>query len=849
MARGDDGFAKTFSSALSSLRRRGTGCLYCSTGSCYVGFKDMGVALQRWRQELRSLSKDAREQQLRWMFWHRGAISDSKAPQKQQLPLGDMDQQPVRDPTTDEDDESNISTTKGFAIKRARAPTTSEEDVDAVERCDTTSSESDAPLDIALGAKSSEHVTKPLDRIAKQRRCYGDGHPRQGRFSVNLMGHSVCVKAAKALIGTGFGQLYRIKDGLADGRCDGTRRVRGSGVALNATKMPCVLSFLWQLYHSVGEGMPDRFSFKRNDAKTRVLKDDEGPEGSLRDEPGSCSESEGPLRKDSSSCSESEGPLRDLEEETRTVTAAVLYAESARLPPEAALNGPGMPGGPLRFLPPTRRVHLYWEYQAWCQAKGRPPASFSTFLRAFQAGRSKLRIRKAGQHAVCDTCIQLKKAIRKATFPGERQAAIEAYTHHVYDQWLDRQVYAHASELSLQCSQMLAGGYTLSNMARSISQLALIADGIDQAKFRLPRILIKGHALDSLLRPALHVQGAWCHGFGYHLAVSDADMRKDTNNNVEVIGRLLSNIYDRHGGLPLGLHLQQDNTSRECKNQWMINWAAKLVALGIFQWVTLSYLTTGHTHEDIDGTFGQLTTKLAAEEFDDDNEVIAILLRFLGQIGTDKASREASLAYKLDEAADWHHWWAENMLSLSGLTGPEAAHWFRICRLKDVGAAASSELDVPVTGAPGLPPAKEDDVVMVVRGRMASPSVQQVLRLIPAARCLSMVQPCPLRMHPRRVGNRDSQVTKDKVARAAETLHLKGAIRAAARDYLVGWSMGTKTKAPRPTTYSYLNNATSKELARGRCVGQLPKHGQPVPQLVQVAVLSARGRPPLQDDI
>ena len=814
----------------------------------------MGAALQRWRLELRSLSKDAREQQLRWMFWHRGAISDGEAPQQQQLLLRKVDPQLVRDPTTDEDDESDTPATKRVAIKRARVPTTSEEDVDAPKRCDTTSEESDAPLDITRGINPSEpldRIAKPLDRIAMQLRRYGDGHPRQGRFSVNLMGHSVCVKAAKALIGVGMGRLYRIKDGLADGRCDGTRRVRGSGIALNATKMTSVLSFLWRLYHSVGEGMPDRFCFKRNDAKTRVLVDDTGPEGSLREEAGSGSESDDPLRKDSSSCSEAEGPLRDLEEETRCVTAAVLYAESARLPPEAALHGPGMLGGPLRFLPPTRRQHLYWEYQAWCKAKDCPPASFNTFLRAFQSGRSKLRIRKAGQHAVCDTCIQLKIGIRKATFPNERLAAIEAYTHHVYDQWLDRQVYAHASELSLQCSQMLAGGYTLSNMARSISQLALIADGIDQAKFRLPRILIKGHALDSLLRPALHVQGAWCHGFGYHLAVSDADMAKDTNNNIEVIGRLLSQIKDRHGGLPLGLHLQQDNTSRECKNQWMINWAAKLVALDIFSWVTLSYLTTGHTHEDIDGTFGQLTTKLSAEEFDDDTQVIAILLRFLGHIGTDKASRQASLAYKLDEAADWHDWWAENALRLSGLTGPEAGHWFRICRLKDVGAAASDELHVPVTSALGLPPAKGDDVVMVVRGRMASPSVQQVVRLIPADRCsaMSMVQPDPLRMHARRSGNRESQVTKEKVVRAAETLHLKGAIRPAARDYLVGWAMGTKTKAPRPTTYSYLNNVVRAEPAGGRCVGQLAKHGQPAPQLVQVGVLSARARPPLRDDI
>ena len=299
-----------------------------------MDFQDMGAALQRWRQELRSLSQDAREQQLRWMFWHRGAISDSKAPQQQHLPLRDVDPQPVRDPTTDEDDKSDTPATKRVAIKRARVSTTPEEDMGAAERCDTTSEESDAPLDITRGVKSSEpldHTAKPLDR-----RRYGDGHARQGRFSVNLMGHSVCVKAAKALIGIGFSQLYRIKDGLADGRCDGTRRVQGSGITCNATKMPSVLSFLWQLYPSVGEGMADRFRFKRNDAKTRVLEDDNGPKGS-------CSESKDPLRKDSSSCSESEGPLWDLEEKTRCVTATVQWTRSR---------------------PPTRRLHMYWEYHA-----------------------------------------------------------------------------------------------------------------------------------------------------------------------------------------------------------------------------------------------------------------------------------------------------------------------------------------------------------------------------------------------------------------------------------------------------------------------------------------------------
>ena len=71
-------------------------------------------------------------------------------------------------------------------------------------------------------------------------------------------------------------------------------------------------------------------------------------------------------------------------------------------------------------------------------------------------------------------------------------------------------------------------------------------------------------------------------------------MKHDTNNNVEVISRLIEQIYQTHGGLPKGLHLQQDNTCMECKNQKLLKWAIKLVALGVFKWITLSYLTTAH---------------------------------------------------------------------------------------------------------------------------------------------------------------------------------------------------------------------------------------------------------------
>ena len=84
----------------------------------------------------------------------------------------------------------------------------------------------------------------------------------------------------------------------------------------------------------------------------------------------------------------------------------------------------------------------------------------------------------------------------------------------------------------------------------------------------------------------------------------------------------------------------------------------------------------------------------------------------------------------------------------------------------------------------------------------------QVVRLILAASCsaTAVLQPFPPSVQLRRAGNRDSQQTRDQVARSAESLCKKGAIRVAARDCLVGWAFGTLPKAARLATYSFLGN-------------------------------------------
>ena len=785
-------FAAKFQSVLGKLRRLKRGCLHCLSGSCYTALEGQEQQIRRFRLELHALESDAlRDQHLAYLFGRPGHSDISNAPEVNAR----------LDTSSESETEHGKQRVLGQAPGGKGATTMEQqlvrndtsEDESCPARCDT-SPTSGSPAELSDLEPSRQRrrldVGQPVKPAPKPKRRLQ--RARKQRYSMTFLGHQVCFQAALVFVGVGSGRLRRIKEGRRDGRRDGTKRVRGpGGLNPSARAMPSVLRFLWRLYHSVGEGMPDRFTFDRCDLDTLSVQPTGAPHPKAKAK-------KKPVQP------AAVVPLAPEEEEQeRSIVAATLYAETTRMPAQAIQAGPGMPQGPLRFLPPQKRIHVYWEHLAWCNSQGQQPASFHTFLRAFQGCREKLRIRKAGSHATCDTCAALKARIRAARFPKERQAAMEEYTKHVLSQWLDRQIYWHAQELSLSCRDFLRSGHRLATLARSVSQICLIADGMDQAKFRAPRVLQKTHALDKLLRPALHVQGAWCHGFGYHLAVADTDMRKDTNNNVEVMARLLSQVYLKHGGLPLSIHIQQDNTSRECKNQLILRFACKLVALGIFQSVTLAYLVTGHTHENIDGSYGQLAVKIAALEFDDDVALVSILLRLLGQLGVDPDSRLASKAYKLDEAACWTEWWDETSLVFSKVTGPEAPHWFRFCALRDLGSQGSEEKAVPLRSLPGLPLPDMDDVVMVVKERMASPDVLQVLRVFSAADRGRLTRMQPAGLHPRRPDSGDAKV---KVARVARELHQAGAIRDAAADYLIGWAEGTRRREPRPESYAFLKH-------------------------------------------
>jgi hypothetical protein len=62
--------------------------------------------------------------------------------------------------------------------------------------------------------------------------------------------------------------------------------------------------------------------------------------------------------------------------------------------------------------------------------------------------------------------------------------------------------------------------------------------------------------------------------------------------------------------LPRRLSLQMDNYINDNKNCHMLTFLSLLIIRKVFEEVQLGFLVVGHTHEDIDGSFGYLLKKL-----------------------------------------------------------------------------------------------------------------------------------------------------------------------------------------------------------------------------------------------
>lgn len=279
-------------------------------------------------------------------------------------------------------------------------------------------------------------------------------------------------------------------------------------------------------------------------------------------------------------------------------------------------------GLPCRYLPNMPLIHFYWLLvSSWdsVQAMTHFPVSrksashssesrssahgvesrssgawgtpsYSTFRRRYmEVWQRNLIIRKASQHAQCQTCWELQQKINKRGSMKAKLEAVRDLGQHYANQYADRCLYwalRHASR-----------------MRDNI--LVIIIDAMDKAKFAWPRYpwarLPK--SLEGLLRPRLSLTAAIAHGYVTNFFLASERVNHGPDCFLEQLFTTIQDVSDmcRENGWPMPEHLvvQADNTVAQCKNTWANLAMAFLVMTRKFKSATMNYLMVGHTHEDI----------------------------------------------------------------------------------------------------------------------------------------------------------------------------------------------------------------------------------------------------------
>ena len=100
------------------------------------------------------------------------------------------------------------------------------------------------------------------------------------------------------------------------------------------------------------------------------------------------------------------------------------------------------------------------------------------------------------------------------------------------------------------------------------------------------------------------VHGQVCHGYTFL-----PNIKHGSNITIETLHRVLHAQFDKNGRRPFKprvFFLQLDNTTKQCKSQYVLGYLALLIAWFVFDEIILSFLMVGHTHEDIDQLFSRV---------------------------------------------------------------------------------------------------------------------------------------------------------------------------------------------------------------------------------------------------
>ena len=208
-------------------------------------------------------------------------------------------------------------------------------------------------------------------------------------------------------------------------------------------------------------------------------------------------------------------------------------------------------------------------------------------------------------HSKCTQCITHRMIIRKLGHHGPaRRAQFEELQRHLRRQHADRKVYyEHRARSRAHVGQSLG--------ALGCFEICGILDSMDSVKYSWPKSQVMSTKMFCQFnRPKMSCTGLLIHGHMMLTVLTHGALTCNSSRTCEVVSHALT-VLTRGIQRPVDLrfaclHLQADNSSKECKNQSLLRHLAVQVALRKLGSSQLSFLQSGHSHEDIDALFSNL---------------------------------------------------------------------------------------------------------------------------------------------------------------------------------------------------------------------------------------------------
>jgi len=198
-----------------------------------------------------------------------------------------------------------------------------------------------------------------------------------------------------------------------------------------------------------------------------------------------------------------------------------------------------------RRLPPGNTARLYAMYVASNRLGADNVAGYGAFRRRWCEHWSQvLEFSQISDHSMCDKCYEFKMArksfrrVRSVDLLEEHFAALRSYQLHLNKVFSERNVvwefFEHAAHQALGIASPGEGF------------LMVIADGMDQAKWRLPRwpSMTPTHKIGNFRRPTVCVEAVWIVGRRLDFYVLDKDQRHNSNSIIQCIAESMEKLAD-----------------------------------------------------------------------------------------------------------------------------------------------------------------------------------------------------------------------------------------------------------------------------------------------------------------